>query len=352
MRSLVRGDVSVVDLASGRLVAQGEGIQTWSEVGLGEVRQVLVETPQSGAEPSRSCRWWSVRCARPRSRLDATEEARVSSPQGLSTAAVDGLAVTEALPEMAPEPDRWRCPRPEDEAHWAIRGRRADSAPADRVWTSPTPEPLEDDGDPSRDARSSTHDARCRPASTPRSAGRAGERRHPADAARRRPARSDDQPIQPAGRAVPGLPDHGGGLPVRPPSPQNATSCRICGSPIAPQGPQLVPRPGARGAAGLRRHHRGRSTAPCWSGGRPSGQRSSARAPRLMTVPSPGHDISRTHLEVAAGRMAGRRDRPALHQRHGPGPSRRGRPAAADSRASRCSCSWAVWWSLGMESRY
>ena len=31
----------------------------------------------------------------------------------------------------------------------------------------------------------------------------------------------------------------------------------------------------------------------------PSAQRSSARAPRLMTVPSPGHDISRTHLEVA-----------------------------------------------------
>ena len=27
------------------------------------------------------------------------------------------------------------------------------------------------------------------------------------------------------------------------PSPQNATHCRTCGSPIAPQGPQLVPRP-------------------------------------------------------------------------------------------------------------
>ena len=30
----------------------------------------------------------------------------------------------------------------------------------------------------------------------------------------------------------------------------------------------------------------------------PSAQRSSARAPRLMTLPSPGHDISRTHVEV------------------------------------------------------
>ncbi len=30
----------------------------------------------------------------------------------------------------------------------------------------------------------------------------------------------------------------------------------------------------------------------------PTGDRSTTRAPRLMTVPSPGHDISRTHLEV------------------------------------------------------
>src|SRR3712207_8543251 len=31
MRSLVRGDVCVIDLSSGREVARGEGIQTWSE---------------------------------------------------------------------------------------------------------------------------------------------------------------------------------------------------------------------------------------------------------------------------------------------------------------------------------
>jgi hypothetical protein len=82
------------------------------------------------------------------------------------------------------------------------------------------------------------------------------------------------------------------------PSPQNATSCRVCGSPIAPQGPRLMPRP----VLAILRASDG-STATVdravLVGRAPSAQRSSARAPRLMTVPSPGHDISRTHVEIA-----------------------------------------------------
>ena len=38
---------------------------------------------------------------------------------------------------------------------------------------------------------------------------------------------------------------------------------------------------------------------PVLIGRAPSADRSSSRSPRLMTVPSPNHDISRTHLEVA-----------------------------------------------------
>jgi pSer/pThr/pTyr-binding forkhead associated (FHA) protein len=38
---------------------------------------------------------------------------------------------------------------------------------------------------------------------------------------------------------------------------------------------------------------------PVLIGRAPSGDRSASRAPRLMTVPSPNHDISRTHVEVA-----------------------------------------------------
>jgi len=80
-------------------------------------------------------------------------------------------------------------------------------------------------------------------------------------------------------------------------SPQNASSCRICGSPIAPQGPRLVPRP----VLAVLRASDGTTAAVdrvVLIGRAPSANRSTARAPRLMTVHSPGHDISRTHVEV------------------------------------------------------
>lgn len=43
MRSIVRGKVQVVDTATGRTVADGEGVQTWSEVGLGDLKQVRID---------------------------------------------------------------------------------------------------------------------------------------------------------------------------------------------------------------------------------------------------------------------------------------------------------------------
>ena len=104
-------------------------------------------------------------------------------------------------------------------------------------------------------------------------------------------------------------------------SPQNATLCRICGSPIAPQGPRLVPRP----ALAVLRASDGTTAdvdRAVLVGRAPTGDRSTARTPRLMTVPSPGHDISRTHLEVLPDGWHGRCDRPAFDQRDtliGPG---------------------------------
>ena len=81
-------------------------------------------------------------------------------------------------------------------------------------------------------------------------------------------------------------------------SPQNATGCRVCGTPIAPQGPQLLPRP----ALAVLRSSDGSVVEldrAVLIGRAPSADKSSARSPRLLTVPSPGHDISRTHVEVA-----------------------------------------------------
>src|SRR4029450_12549441 len=48
MRSLVRGHISVTDLATGKVVADGQGIQTWSEVGLAGVSHIRVDTPRDG----------------------------------------------------------------------------------------------------------------------------------------------------------------------------------------------------------------------------------------------------------------------------------------------------------------
>ena len=65
MRSLIRGDVSLVDVATGDVVATGEGIQTWTEIGLADLTQVRLE--RHNLRRARSgCHWSSERYARPR----------------------------------------------------------------------------------------------------------------------------------------------------------------------------------------------------------------------------------------------------------------------------------------------
>lgn len=51
MRSLVRGDVVVRNVHDGAVVANGRGIQTWSEIGLGHLDCIRVETPGGAASP-------------------------------------------------------------------------------------------------------------------------------------------------------------------------------------------------------------------------------------------------------------------------------------------------------------
>jgi hypothetical protein len=128
-------------------------------------------------------------------------------------------------------------------------------------------------------------------------------------------------------------------------SAQNATSCRICGSPINPQGPQLLPRPVLavlRGSDGTMVE----VDRAVLVGRAPSAQRSTARSPKLMTVPSPGHDISRTHLEVAP--KAGRSWSPTCTRRtvrSWSGPA--GSIGIRFPLARRFRWSWAAWWSSG-----
>ena len=103
MRSLVRGAVRVLDPETGQTLADGEGVQTWAEVGLGDTRRIRIETPATRSDDDGYLPLLvgAVRAAT--ITLDATTA--VSSPQGDSNA--------EAVQQSAPEPEPAYEPQPE-----------------------------------------------------------------------------------------------------------------------------------------------------------------------------------------------------------------------------------------------
>lgn len=111
MRSLVRGRVSIRDAQSGTSVANGDGIQTWTEIGLGTLEAVRIspEPPLSAQEHGRRLELPLVVGAVQAGEvvLDASAEMRVASPQGTleAPAGVAGPAGTEPAAPAATEPD-------------------------------------------------------------------------------------------------------------------------------------------------------------------------------------------------------------------------------------------------------
>ncbi|GAB3710784.1 FHA domain-containing protein [Mariniluteicoccus flavus] len=81
MRSLVRGSVKVVDLATGDVVADGDGVQTWSERGFGDVRRVRVDMEDVDQESVLQLPLVVGAVSASAIVVDATDEAVVSSPQ-------------------------------------------------------------------------------------------------------------------------------------------------------------------------------------------------------------------------------------------------------------------------------
>ena len=352
MRSLVRGAVSVVDLASGVTVAQGEGIQTWTEVGLEQVSQVQVEAQSpNGTQLELPLVVGAVRASSVR--LDASPAARVSSPQRAldpdaapayampaevaparrepAAAEPAAGAIAAAVPvggspigaELAAGPFAAEHPEPQPTAHLEALGGPDTELLADPfaddpslppappepapipappepapipappepapipAWTEPVPEPEPTEPAPARRMASDSEleNADTELIAPPYAASAPEQPLPPGPPAALDPTLSDNSLIM----AVVCQYGHA--------SPQNATHCRTCGSPIAPQGPQLVPRP----VLAVLRASDGTTAAvdrAVLIGRAPSAQRSSARAPRLLTLPSPGHDISRTHVEV------------------------------------------------------
>jgi len=130
MRSLVRGDVLVRDAATGAVLADGKGIQTWSELGLGGLTRIVVETPDAPDAPTPRLPLVVGAALVSSLLLDASVGAPVRSPQGddldtepltaeeraaievddtdemsLQPGTGDGLA-TSTLPQAEPAPAR------------------------------------------------------------------------------------------------------------------------------------------------------------------------------------------------------------------------------------------------------
>jgi hypothetical protein len=88
MRSLVRGQISVIDLATGDVVADGTGIQTWSEVGLAGVEHIRVDVPHQGDATLLELPLVVGAVRASSIVLDASQQAQIRSPQEQSATPV------------------------------------------------------------------------------------------------------------------------------------------------------------------------------------------------------------------------------------------------------------------------
>ncbi len=262
MRSLIRGDISVIDLATGKVVADGEGVQTWSEVGLAGVDHIRVDLPFEGDATLLELPLVVGAVGASSVTLDASELAQVSSPQ--------------AEPEL-------EAATPAERTAELSASEIAALANAETELMAP-PFPVESGADPQAGAPQQLEAAVVPQLGSP-----------DALVARAMEPNSEDSPadIDPQDSAILAVFCANGHV-----SPPSATSCRVCGGPVGTQGPQFVAYP----VLAVLRASDGSSAEldrPVLIGRAPSTDRSDNRAPRLMTVPSPNHDISRTHLEVA-----------------------------------------------------
>jgi hypothetical protein len=262
MRSLIRGDISVIDLATGKVVADGEGIQTWSEVGLAGVDHIRVDLPFEGDATLLELPLVVGAVRASSVTLDASQLAQVSSPQ--AEPELDAATPAERTAELSVS-------------------EIAALANAETELMAP-PFPVESGADPQAGAPQQLEAAVVPQLGSP-----------DALVARAMEPNSEDSPADtdPQDSAILAVFCANGHV-----SPPSATSCRVCGGPVGTQGPQFVAYP----VLAVLRASDGSSAEldrPVLIGRAPSTDRSDNRAPRLMTVPSPNHDISRTHLEVA-----------------------------------------------------
>ncbi len=279
MRSLVRGNVRLLDPGSAEVIADGAGMVTWREVGLADRTQIEIDL---GAGPVGD-RGLPLVIGAVRAgavRIEAGAGAAVISPQA--------TAIEQTIP-----PDQlggWTDPD-----HSLLESSELDLVASGAMWPPTDWNPFaslsaEDD------LESPVGPAFTRKTEPPT-----------ADVASTAVFKEDPDLFGERGvveALAPAVPDEGAVLVQAAlclsghPNPPYADRCPLCDSPVPPQSPQLVARP----VLGILRSPDGTSVAidrPILVGRAPVLRDDLPEAPSLMRVPSPGQDISRTHLLVS-----------------------------------------------------
>ncbi|MFT4167172.1 MAG: FHA domain-containing protein [Microlunatus sp.] len=278
MRSLVRGNVRLLDPTSAEVIADGAGMLTWREVGLGDRTQVEIDL---GAGPVGD-RGLPLVIGAVRAgavRIEAGDAAAVISPQA--------TAIEQTIP-------------PDQVASWAdadqapLESSEPDLVASGALWP-PSDRPPFASVSASDEFESPLEQAFTRKTEPP-STGVASTKGLEDGAGVAEEKSVDAAALATAGKAAVlvqaalCLSGH--------PNPPYADRCPLCDSPVPPQSPRLVARP----VLGILRSPDGTSVAidrPVLVGRAPVSRDDLPEAPSLLRVPSPGQDISRTHLLVS-----------------------------------------------------
>ena len=322
MRSLVRGNVRLLDPGTAEVVADGAGMLTWREVGLADRDQLEIDLG-SGPVGTRGLPLVVGAVRAGAIRIESGASVAVISPQAIS--------FEETIPpdEIADWPARDAAAQAEDSI--PLESSEADPIAAGALWppvrrppvavpplspssalppvavsaVPPVPSPAassdtaEDDLDSPLGGGGLTR--RTSPPTAPEVVDQDRFEMENGDTALMavppgQPATAEEDAVSraqhngPLVQAAICLSGH--------PNPPYADRCGLCDAPVPPQTTQLVPRP----VLGVLRSPDGSSVRidrPILVGRAPVLRDDLAEVPELMRVPSPGQDISRTHLLVS-----------------------------------------------------
>ncbi|HEY9291572.1 MAG TPA: FHA domain-containing protein [Microlunatus sp.] len=251
MRSLIRGAVTLVDPKTEQPVADGEGVQTWTEIGLGDLQQVELRAGEQAQGEQLELPLVIGAVGASRVVLDSSEPVQVRSPQGSFAGNADALHLLPAVEPTVEPAKPVEQPEPMPKGPVAVA---AAAQPEPTVRLDPGQPPS--DGSPFERAETLV----------------------------------EQPPLAAEAVAAPTALD-----------PDDADAAHTVLASNLPGMPVSEPRP--RPVLGVLHPSSGGQVAvdrPVVIGRSPVASRvRSDQLPRLLTVPSPSHDISRTHVQVA-----------------------------------------------------